>query len=93
MNGSPRIFEMQIKNVCCILFDFKIGHDFIRTCLIKTSELLHLPGTNIVVPFVFSEDIKKPFPLKNVRYDERIFNYRLPRARRVAQNYFWNFYF
>ncbi|XP_046386856.1 putative nuclease HARBI1 [Ischnura elegans] len=55
-----------------------------------------LPGTNNSVPYVFLGDsafglnkhFMKPYPLKNISHDERIFNYRLSRARRVVENAF-----
>lgn len=55
-----------------------------------------LPGTNISLPYVFVGDsafalnkhVMKPYPLKNISQDKRIFNYRLSRARRVVENTF-----
>lgn len=55
-----------------------------------------LPGTNTVVPYVFlgdsafalNKNLMKPFPFKNISYEQRIFNYRLSRARRVVENAF-----
>lgn len=55
-----------------------------------------LPDTNISVPYVFlsddtfsfDSDIIKPFPENNITKEERIFNYRLNRAKRVAENAF-----
>lgn len=57
-----------------------------------------LPGTNILFPYVFVADeafplkkyLLRPFPKKNDRMpdNERIFNYRLSRARRVIENIF-----
>ncbi|RVE45301.1 hypothetical protein evm_010073 [Chilo suppressalis] len=51
---------------------------------------------NISAPYVFVEDsafalnrhLMKPYPFKNINHDQRIFNYRLSRARRVVENAF-----
>ncbi|CAK1598760.1 unnamed protein product [Parnassius mnemosyne] len=55
-----------------------------------------LPGADISVPYVFLGDsafalknnFMKPFPFKNITHDQRIFSYRLSRARRVDENTF-----
>lgn len=55
-----------------------------------------LPGTNTSIPYIFvgdsafalSKHIMKPYPLKNITHEQRIFNYRLSRARRVVENCF-----
>lgn len=55
-----------------------------------------LPGTNDQVPYVFLGDsafglnkhFLKPYPQKNLSHEDRIFNYRLSRARRVVENAF-----
>lgn len=55
-----------------------------------------LPNTNDLVPYVFIGDeafplmdnLLKPFPQRGITHDERIFNYRLCRARRVVENVF-----
>lgn len=55
-----------------------------------------LPGTNEIVPYVFlgdsafalNKNLMKPFPFKNINRSQRIFNYRLSRARRVVENAF-----
>ena len=63
---------------------------------------LHVPGeallphSDIKSPYVIVGDdafplksyLMKPFPGKNVSDDQRIFNYRLSRARRVSENAF-----
>nr|XP_055028980.1 uncharacterized protein LOC129418084 [Misgurnus anguillicaudatus] len=66
------------------------------------SELLNvppaesLPNSNVQFPFVFlgdeacplRPDLIKPFPHKQLEFDQQIFNYRLSRARRVVDNAF-----
>lgn len=55
-----------------------------------------LPGMNEIVPFVILGDnafplqrhIMKPYPLRNLSYQERIFNYRFSRGRRIVENAF-----
>lgn len=55
-----------------------------------------LPGRIKPVPFVIladaafplSEHILKPYPFKNMTFEQRIFNYRLSRGRRVVENAF-----
>lgn len=53
-------------------------------------------GTNIVVPYVFVADdafalkpnIMKPYSFRNCAQEKRVFNYRLSRARRMAESAF-----
>lgn len=55
-----------------------------------------LPGMNESVPYVILADaafplqnhILKPYPSRNLTHNERIFNYRLSRGRRVVENTF-----
>ena len=68
--------------------------------IIKPVSYTHLDvykrQTNTCVPFVFLGDgafglntyFMKPYSFRHVSHDERIFNYRLSRARRVVENAF-----
>lgn len=55
-----------------------------------------LPGTDIVMPYVLAgdevyplrPDLMKPYPFRNLNTKQRIYNYRLFRARRVVENAF-----
>lgn len=55
-----------------------------------------LPNTIDEFPYVFigdeafplMENLMKPYPQKEISYDEKIFNYRLCRTRRVVENVF-----
>ncbi|XP_048039833.1 uncharacterized protein LOC125279578 [Megalobrama amblycephala] len=55
-----------------------------------------LPNSDVQFPFVFVGDeayplrldLMKPFPHRQLEMDQRVFNYRLSRARRVVENAF-----
>ncbi|KAK0150875.1 Mucolipin-1 [Merluccius polli] len=55
-----------------------------------------LPNSNVIMPYMFvgdeafplRTDLIKPFPHRNLDHDQRIFNYRLSRARRTVENVF-----
>ena len=55
-----------------------------------------LPNDDQPVPYAFVADeafplrhwLMKPFPQRNLTHDQRIFNYRLCRARRIVENAF-----
>ena len=55
-----------------------------------------LPNSDKVLPYVFVADdafglkrhMMKPFPSQNLPLEERVFNYRLSRARRIIENTF-----
>ncbi|CAI5696763.1 unnamed protein product [Oreochromis niloticus] len=55
-----------------------------------------LPGTDALMPhmligddaYPLRPDLMKPYPFRNLNTDQRIYNYRLSRARRVVENAF-----
>ncbi|KAL4091948.1 hypothetical protein QTP88_026547 [Uroleucon formosanum] len=55
-----------------------------------------MPNSNYQLPFVFvgdeafalKDNFMKPFPQRNLTREERVFNYRLSRARRIVENTF-----
>nr|XP_033501871.1 protein ANTAGONIST OF LIKE HETEROCHROMATIN PROTEIN 1-like isoform X2 [Epinephelus lanceolatus] len=55
-----------------------------------------LPNTDILMPYMFigdeayllRADLMKPYPFQNLNRSQRLFNYRLSRARRVVENAF-----
>jgi hypothetical protein len=64
--------------------------------LFNLPEEKSLPGDDVPVPyyivgdndnaFVINKRLMNPFAIRNMEHHERIFNYRLSRARRVVQN-------
>jgi hypothetical protein len=63
---------------------------------VHVPDACNLPGTDQVFPYVvvaddafpLREGIMKPFPHRNLEGKQRIFNYRLSRARRCVENAF-----
>lgn len=63
---------------------------------LKFPEERALPGMQNPLPFVIlgdsafslSKNLLKPYPFRNITWSQRIFNYRLSRARRVVENAF-----
>nr|CAI5862343.1 unnamed protein product [Callosobruchus analis] len=47
-----------------------------------------LLNTSDQFPYVFIENLMKPYQQKGISHEEKIFNYRLCRARRVVENVF-----
>ena len=72
-----------------------LSHALESTKLQITSEC-QLPGTDTVVPYAFVADdafplrpyILKPYGQRGLTKEQRIFNYRLSRARRIVENGF-----
>eukprot|EP00112_Aurelia_sp_Birch-Aquarium-sp1_P006990 Seg1763.4 transcript_id=Seg1763.4/GoldUCD/mRNA.D3Y31 product="Protein ALP1-like" protein_id=Seg1763.4/GoldUCD/D3Y31 len=66
----------------------------IENNLLRIPGPARLPNSEKRLPFVFVGDdafglkkhMMKPFPLSNLPLDQRVFNYRLSRARRVIEN-------
>ena len=76
------------------------GHSDLRSAMDR--DLLHfprpepLPNTDLIMPYIFvgdeafplRSDLIKPYPHRNLDHGQRIFNYRLSRARRTVENAF-----
>ncbi|CAH1997306.1 unnamed protein product [Acanthoscelides obtectus] len=73
----------------------------LKKCLADNSILnipagKNLPGANIATPYVvladdafpLSYNVMKPYPLKNITREEKIYNYRLSRGRRIVESSF-----
>jgi hypothetical protein len=63
---------------------------------LKIPSPIKLPHGDTAVPYVFigdeafplMENLMKPYSQRNITHDEKMFNYRLSRARRVVENAF-----
>lgn len=61
---------------------------------IPTTE--RLPNSDVALPYMFvgdeayplRTDLMKPYPFRQLDHDQRVFNYRLSRSRRVVENAF-----
>ena len=69
--------------------------DALETVPVALSPAIPLPGRTQPVPYFFVADnafmrnyITKPYPFKDQPVPNRIFNYRLSRARRIVENVF-----
>ncbi|KAF2886843.1 hypothetical protein ILUMI_19332 [Ignelater luminosus] len=84
-------------------YSFRVGHSTISNIIPEVCTAVYdnlktefLKMREISVPFVILADaafplaynILKPFPFRNITWEQRIFNYRLSRARRVVENAF-----
>lgn len=64
--------------------------------LLNIPEAKHLPGSNFEVPFMLlgddayplRTDLMKSYPFRQLDHQQRVFNYRLSRGRRVVENGF-----
>nr|CAI5849368.1 unnamed protein product [Callosobruchus analis] len=62
----------------------------------RSSLAIHLTSQSRPIPhviladaaFPFSNHIMTPYPFRNMSHEERIFNYRLSRGRRIVENVF-----
>lgn len=78
------------------VFRNSLLYSAIATNRLNFPEESPLPGRSRPVPYVIvadaafplSRNILKPFPFRNMSWPQRIFNYRLSRARRVVENAF-----
>lgn len=89
VGGKGRISDGGIFNACTL------SHA-LQNEQLNVPEEQPLPGRDLKVPYVIVADdafalkryIMKPYPFKNQPAPNRIFNYRLSRARRVVENVF-----
>lgn len=64
--------------------------------LLNVPSAQSLPGTDVVMPFMFVADeafplhthLMKPYSFRDLDHEQRIYNYRLSRASRVVENAF-----
>ncbi|XP_068126549.1 uncharacterized protein [Hyperolius riggenbachi] len=82
---------------CCSIFKKSTLGRKMKEGKLKLPEYKPLPGTNgEPMPYVFvadeafglSENILRPFPIRNITHNRKIFNYRLIRARRAIDGAF-----
>ncbi|XP_077277495.1 uncharacterized protein LOC143905778 [Temnothorax americanus] len=79
-----------------IFNDCNIGTDLNNNMLNLPNEQINLPNSNLKTytyfvaddAFKLSKRIMKPYSSKNLMYKQRIFNYRLSRARRTVESAF-----
>ena len=74
----------------------------LKECLDSATNVLNLPeasplpGDDVALPYFIIGDnafgiqpeLMNPFPIRDMEYNQRIYNYRLSRARRVVENAF-----
>ena len=80
----------------CQVFNESDLKDCIHSRIIGFPAPSHLPNDNKNTPyFILGDDafalrtwMMKPFPARNLTHDERIYNYRISRGRRVVENAF-----
>lgn len=74
----------------------KLRECLMNRALLNIPDAKQLPNSNITIPYVvladdvfpLSYNVMKPYPLKRITREEKIFNYRLSRGRRMIESSF-----
>ena len=79
----------------CVFANSFLGHT-IESGILNIPKLSPLPNSETCLPFVFVggdafeliENMMKPYPSQNCTLEEKVFDYRLSRAKRIIENSF-----